>query len=380
MRGLRDAIVVIPGTRWEDTQGTDHRLAQALSEHCQVLWVDPPVPFAGPARVLRPAGAGFAHLDQLQESIIRLRYLVAPGFTRPGLDRLAKALRDAAMLRAQRRLGLRVQATLLLSPRDEFPAGSTGERLLHVTDDWVQGAAMMGLGPRQVRRRLAKNLAAADQVSAVSPYLEQVLHEVDSNAVVQVVPNGCTVLHPQGQGSGPAPEPNGKVVLLGQLNERLDMEVLKQLAASGLPIEVIGPRRERGPVAVAGLDRFLAAENVHWHGEVAPGEVPALLAGAMVGITPYLDNEFNRASFPLKTLDYLAAGLAVVSTDSPAVRWLDTPFIRVAGSPEHFVELAGQLAAGPAQGSERQQRIDFANGHSWQARAASLIGRIKVQS
>jgi len=377
MSTLREAIVVIPGTRWEDTQGTDHRLAQALSDHCHVLWVDPPVPFAGPAQVQRPTGIALMHLDQLQGSITRLRYLVTPGFTRPELQLLATALRDRAIRTAQRRLGLATQATLLLSPRDQFPAKSTGQRWLHVTDDWVQGAAMMGLNRQDVQRRLVRNLAETDHLSAVSPYLEKVLLELDPGHDVQVLPNGCTVLHTEAV--RPKPAIPSKVVLLGQLNERLDLQILDYLATSGLTIEVIGPRREQEKNVKECLDRFLAAQNVHWHGEVAPNEVPALIQDAAVGITPYLDNDFNRASFPLKTLDYLAAGLAVVSTDSPAVRWLDTPNVQIAQGPRHFVQLVAQLAENPGTQEERQQRINFANGHSWQMRAASLMDRLKVQ-
>ncbi|GGJ70808.1 glycosyltransferase [Glutamicibacter ardleyensis] len=377
MRQIRDAIVVIPGTRWENTQGTDHRLAEALSKHFPVLWVDPPVPLIGPAVVARPTRKSAFQLDPVQEGITRLRYLVSPGFTRPGIEVLTRYLRDRAIRKTLAEQGLRVQATVLLSPRDEFPKKVGGKRLLHVTDNWVSGAEMMGLNPHRVAARLKKNLASAHVVSVVSPFLGEVLAELQPGLHTRVVPNGC---RPLGAEQAQLPvRSSGNVVLLGQLNERLDFEILDSLVAAGHQIDVVGPRRERDPQVSRQLDQFLGAANVFWHGEVKPSEVPPLIGAAAVGITPYLDNAFNKASFPLKTLDYLAAGLPVVSTDSPAVRWLDTDLVKIADTPRDFVRLVGGLVAQAPDAQTRQRLIDFASLHSWESRAASLIELSQVK-
>ncbi len=74
-----------------------------------------------------------------------------------------------------------------------------------------------------------------------------------------------------------------------------------------------------------------------WVGRRAFEELPAYLRLMNVGLTPYTDTPFNRASFPLKTLEYLAAGLPVVSTDLPATRWLNTDLVRIADSQSDFV-------------------------------------------
>lgn len=378
MAGLRDAVVVIPGTRWEDTQGTDHRLAEALAGQGPVLWVDPPVPCFGPAAVSRPRRLAAFRLDELHPGLTRLRYLATPGFTRPGLDALARWLRDAALGKALSRLGLRPAATLLLSPRDSFPAKSTGRCLLHVTDDWVSGAALMGLDRSRVQALLRRNLQRADQASAVSPHLADAVSALLPGRTVRTVPNGCRPLPPET--ALDACGTPGQVVLLGQLNERLDLDVLDALAEAGLRLEVIGPRRERDAQVAARLDRFLAAPTVRWHGEVPPDEVPWLIGGASVGITPYLDNEFNKASFPLKTLDYLAAGLPVISTDSPAVRWLDTELVQTASGPADFVRRASELAGRQPGDLQRRRRVEFARQHSWEARAAALLAQVEVAS
>ena len=59
-------------------------------------------------------------------------------------------------------------------------------------------------------------------------------------------------------------------------------------------------------------------------------ELPSYLRVIDVGLTPYSQSDFNRASFPLKTLEYLAAGRPVVASDLPANRWLDTSHVSIA--------------------------------------------------
>jgi hypothetical protein len=76
-----------------------------------------------------------------------------------------------------------------------------------------------------------------------------------------------------------------------------------------------------------------------------------------VGLTPYADTPFNQASFPLKTLEYLSAGLPVVSTDLPGALAAGRPgpqrtggrreLIALASEETEFVAAVRRLAAGP---------------------------------
>jgi teichuronic acid biosynthesis glycosyltransferase TuaH len=111
--------------------------------------------------------------------------------------------------------------------------------------------------------------------------------------------------------------------------------------------------------------------------------MPAYLNRINVGITPYTDSEFNRASFPLKTLEYLAAGLPVVSTDLPATRWLGADLIRLAADPPEFVAAVRSAAAEPRSDGKIAARRNLAAQHSWSVRAdrvATLLGLPSVGS
>jgi teichuronic acid biosynthesis glycosyltransferase TuaH len=102
-------------------------------------------------------------------------------------------------------------------------------------------------------------------------------------------------------------------------------------------------------------------------------QVVCELAAVRVGLTPYLINDFNQASFPLKTFDYLAAGLPVVSTDIDASRWLATDHIRIADGPEAFARLVVECIAEPPSRAEVQGRQRLVGEHGWLLRAAQLL-------
>ena len=235
------------------------------------------------------------------------------------------------------------------------------------TDDFVAGAELMGVDPDEARRRVAVTAAAADAVLAVSPTLAATLGGPSTR--VRVFPNGCTPRPTR----GPRPDERGHgAVLVGQLNDRLDVEAVLAVADRGIPLTVVGPRCEREERSRGLIDRLLDHPEVQWLGRVPAAEVEAHLAGAAVGLTPYRDTEFNRASFPLKTLEYLASGVPVVSTELPASRWLDSPVVDVATSVEEFADLAERRARTGRDASVDAACRSLAGRHSWAARADEL--------
>jgi teichuronic acid biosynthesis glycosyltransferase TuaH len=126
------------------------------------------------------------------------------------------------------------------------------------------------------------------------------------------------------------------------------------------------------------FDALCRRPNVQWVGAKPFGALPAYLRLIDVGITPYADTAFNRASFPLKTLEYLAAGRAVVATPLPANDWLETDLITVAAGPAAFgAAVAAQLAV-PRSAEMAQHRRAFARRHSWSHRAANLAGLLDL--
>jgi len=116
--------------------------------------------------------------------------------------------------------------------------------------------------------------------------------------------------------------------------------------------------------------------NVRWVGQQPFAALPGYLRVIDVGLVPYLDTAFNRGSFPLKMLEYLAAGRAVVCTDLPAARWLATDLVCVAAGPDEFAVQADRLGAAGRTPELAARRREFATRHSWECRAKQFLAAI----
>jgi UDP-galactopyranose mutase len=97
---------------------------------------------------------------------------------------------------------------------------------------------------------------------------------------------------------------------VGVVDERLDLDLLGTLAAE-LPdweIQVVGPVLKIDPGSLP------AAPNLRYLGQQPYDRLPSIMAGFDVALMPFALNEATRSISPTKTLEYLAAGLPVVST------------------------------------------------------------------
>ncbi len=310
-------------------------------------------------------------VDEVAANVRRLRTAGPPGFTRRGMRRWAESLIARAVnafIDAER---ISAAAVILMSGRSTFPGGVKAPAILHVTDDWPAGAALMGLDRVVVEDTLRRNIAAADVVTAITPGLAESIKAFGAEAV-QVIPNGCP--RPSDDDGGSHRPVAG---LLGQLNERLDVELLDELS-HWVDLEVVGPVTARDPETAERLERFLGSDRVTWFGPLCASAAADRMNGWTVGVTPYRDNAFNRSSFPLKTLEYLAAGLAVISTDLPASRWLGCEWVRIAASIDAFVDLVREEIGRPVRAEDIRARKSAAMGHTWRARALDLLATVEV--
>jgi glycosyltransferase involved in cell wall biosynthesis len=113
-------------------------------------------------------------------------------------------------------------------------------------------------------------------------------------------------VEPKDQASIPHP----RVGFFGVVDERLDIELLGQLAKNHPQWQfvIIGPVVKIDP---ATLPR---TSNIHYLGGKDYQELPAYLQGWDVATLLFADNESTRFISPTKTPEYLAAGRPVVST------------------------------------------------------------------
>ena len=154
---------------------------------------------------------------------------------------------------------------------------------------------------------------------------------------------------------------------VGVIDERLDLELIARLAAAlpGWEIRLVGPVVK---IDEATLPR---AANISYPGAQPYERLPQLMAEFDVGLMPFALNEATASISPTKTLEYLAAGLPVVSTRVPDVVADYGEQVALARDADGFA--AACKAALAEDPEERRQRVaPLLRRHHWDAIAARM--------
>ncbi|MEJ1921990.1 glycosyltransferase family 4 protein [Microbacterium sp. KHB019] len=374
-RGARTAspasgpIVYFAGAAWDHVAGTDRQIVAELSEHREVIWIDPPQsPFRGRGR---PA----SRASNPQGNITRLRGVPVPSNHRPVLRTIADRWCVRELRQHCARHGIHPSAVVCASssPSLALTRDLPGVKVYYATDDFVEAGALWGVSQRYLASAREANLRAADLVLAVTPELGRRLQRTGRASLW--LPNGADLDH-----AGAVVERAEDVRLsppiagvAGQFNARTDFSVLEAVQQSGVSLLLVGPRRFHMPEGEADFERLIGQPGVQWVDSVPKEELPAYLAWFDAGLTPYADTMFNRRSYPLKTVEYLAAGIPVVATDVAPTDGLDERFVRIAASAGEFAAATVDLLANDRDREAIQRSVAHA---AWGARAEQLLAWI----
>lgn len=170
----------------------------------------------------------------------------------------------------------------------------------------------------------------------------------------------------------------GRVIFAGNLSpSKVDFDILMRLADAGLEVLVAGPRAEGGGDVTDAVHQ-LSERGVTDLGALSFDELAATLVTCEVGLIPYQINDYTRGVSPLKTFEYAAAGLRVVSTDLPGVSPVPGLVFRES-SPDAFVDRVVALSAGATAGDDVALR-ELADRHSWIGRGAAARALIDART
>ena len=190
--------------------------------------------------------------------------------------------------------------------------------------------------PEGLKLRQRQLLAEADVVFTGGRTLHQSVSQQRGGACY-LFPSGVETAHYAAskrlhrQPAAGRPKVAGYV---GVIDERIDLQLLQQLAAA-LPdwrLEMIGPVAKIDPASLP------QAPNLLYRGMAAYRELPSIMAGFDVALMPFALNEATRSISPTKTLEYLAAGLPVVSTPIADVAADYAGVVQIAGDPAGFAQ------------------------------------------
>jgi glycosyltransferase involved in cell wall biosynthesis len=131
-------------------------------------------------------------------------------------------------------------------------------------------------------------------------------------------------------------------IYVGTIEQRVDVDLLVR-TAERVPVVVAGP-------ATGEIAERLRRSDATWLGPVPVGTIPALLARASVGLLPHIPGAFTASMDPMKLLEYLAAGLPVVTT-LPSLA-ATSPRVTVAAPDAYADAVTAALATGTLEGPD----------------------------
>lgn len=177
--------------------------------------------------------------------------------------------------------------------------------------DVMDDLAAFRNAPEGLRLKQRRLFAAADVLFAGGRSLRDGVSAV-TDKTCHLFASGVDTAHYEASRAVRAPAGNRQRVAgyVGVIDERLDLALIRSLAAR-LPEWVI---RVVGPVAKISPRSLPRAANIEYSGMASYAELPKVMAGFDVALMPFALNEATRSISPTKTLEYLAAGLPVVST------------------------------------------------------------------
>jgi glycosyltransferase involved in cell wall biosynthesis len=134
-----------------------------------------------------------------------------------------------------------------------------------------------------------------------------------------------------------------------------------------------------GPLEGRLRERASASDAVVFHDAVSPDELVPLLAGADIGLAPYVPIGLNNTlAAPNKLFEYLHAGLAVAGSDLPDIRAVVTGHqvgtLFDASDPRSIADAIDRLTRSPdALATARANARTAAPLYTWEAQEKTLL-------
>lgn len=297
-------LIVFSHLRWTGVWQRPHHLVSRMASHRHAWFVEEPEPGCGPSPALRTERHG-----DVTRVWMELPHLAASrpfgtevnaAYVEPLLELLGPA--------DDRWVWLQTPMALDIVPH------MGGRRLVYdVMDDL---AAFAGAPPELVLRQ-RRALREADIVFTGGRSLHRGVTEHRPRGT-HLFPSGVEPAHhaaAREHRRRRAPSARPVAGYVGVIDERIDLDLLAGLA-DALPdwdVELVGPVTKIDP---ASLPR---RPNLAYSGPRPYAELPRVMGGFDVALMPFARNEATASISPTKTLEYLAAGLPVVSTRVPDV-------------------------------------------------------------
>jgi glycosyltransferase involved in cell wall biosynthesis len=362
--------------RWDDVPRCRHHVISRLASSNRVLFVSQPSHIRN---IFRRSWHEQRGLTQVSENLFAY---VPPGWLPytdgyPLLNRFLAALRNLAVRRRMRQLGMHHPVLYIWHPFFADVVGRFGERLVvyHCYDEY---ASFGGSDRARVTARERRVLEAADVVFAVSEGLCRLKAELNPNT--HVVHNGVDYqlfAAAQAPDTPLAPELrriSGPVIgcVTRVVPEYFDAPLLREIFTRRpeWSLVVVGPILMSSGAAAEAVEALKALPNVHLLGRRAFKDLPSYLKGFHACLIPYVLSENKLLADPLKLYEYLAAGKPIVSKPLPLPSWTRDVVAMADGVDEWIEAIDCAMRTDSAEKIARRQALARAN--TWDERVQQI--------
>jgi glycosyltransferase involved in cell wall biosynthesis len=207
------------------------------------------------------------------------------------------------------------------APRDVWLYAPTAVNLAEALQprllvyDVMDDLASFADAPPEMTLRTRRALAVADIVFTGGRSLYRSTASVRGAQPTYQFASGVECAHYAASRALRRPHTRKVAGYVGVIDERLDLDLIADLATR-LPdwdLHMVGPTAKIDPATLP------QAANIRYLGMQPYDRLPAVMADLDVALMPFALNDATRSISPTKTLEYLAAGLPVVSTRVPDV-------------------------------------------------------------
>jgi glycosyltransferase involved in cell wall biosynthesis len=271
------------------------------------------------------------------------------------------------------KLGLRDFQLWTFLPNGGEYVGNLGESLVvyYCTDEWSTFADLDGQKMSVMERQLMQRAdvcfmtahSLLESKTGINPNTFLASHGVDHVHFAKALAPATNIP------AEIAALPHPIIGFFGLIDERIDLDLLARIARmhANWSIVLLGK-------SVVDTSALESLPNIYLLGRRQHEALPGYCRAFDVGIIPYEVNERTRDINPVKLREYLSAGLPVVSTDLPEVRFYGDQ-VYIARGRDEFVGKVEQAIRDDSV-EARRRRSESMRGETWEARVSALCDAV----
>jgi|26BtaG_2_1085354.scaffolds.fasta_scaffold00129_10 glycosyltransferase involved in cell wall biosynthesis len=314
-------IIVFCHLRWNFVFQRPQHIISRLSKKYSVLFIEEPIPFNDH----EPLGYEF-------EEISRTLHILRPKVR--SISEISKVLEN---------LSIKKSATIGWFYSAAFSDLIPEFNFANIVYDCMDELSLFKGAPKELIDQEKYLMAQANIVFTGGSALYESKNQGHSN--VHCFPSSVDRAHfEKAKDNIPIPEdikniPRPIVGYFGVIDERIDYDLLQKTAKSLPNISFV----MIGPLAKVGEEDLPRESNIHYLGMRSYGELPHFLKAFDIAMMPFALNDATKYISPTKTLEYMAAGVPIISTAVKDVVRHYNNCIYLVGSPEKFSKSIQQI-------------------------------------